>query len=104
MAATTINLATPVELHGELITDVTIREPTGANYLDFGEPFVIVGAKGGGVFRAENDDAIRRYLGACVEHKAGAHLLRLMTLEDARAIKTALLDFFLASAPETSAS
>lgn len=104
MAAKTITLTTPVELHGRPITVVILREPTGANYLDLGEPFALVGIKGGGVFRAEKEDVIRSYLGVCVDHDAGDHLVRMMSFRDARALVRALLDFFTESDQGISAS
>lgn len=101
MSKKKIVLEQPVEMHGRRIAEITLREPTGANYLDFGDPHFLANSQGG-LFQVERDDVIARYLDACVDHEAGAHLLRLLSLQDARAVKVALLSFFTRSAPETS--
>lgn len=98
-----IALKQPVEMHGQTCAEIEIREPTGGQYLDFGEPLILVNSAGG-LFQTEDKAAIGKYLDACVANEGGAHLLRLLSLQDARAVKEALLGFFTRSAPETSAA
>lgn len=102
MKTSTIKLSTPVEIHDRPVTEITLREPTGGQYLDFGEPLILVNSSGG-LFQTEDRAAIGKYLDACVEHDSGVAVLRLLSLHDARAVKEALLGFFTRSAPEASA-
>ncbi|VTZ27907.1 conserved hypothetical protein [Methylocella tundrae] len=100
MAMKTIVLAEPVEMHGRRIAEIVLREPTGANYLDFGDPFTAVNSNGG-FFFAEDKAVVANYLDACVQHESGAHVLRLLSLADARKVKKELLSFFTDAAPAT---
>jgi len=99
----TVKLTTPVEIFGKKVTEIQIKEPTGAQYLTFGDPVFLVNSSGG-LFQTEDREAVKKYLHACVEHESGEHLLHLLSLADARAVKEALLSFFANTAQETSPS
>ena len=101
MATKTIQLSQPVEMHGKRVTEIVLNEPTGGQYLDFGEPRTVVNASGG-LFYTENDAVISAYLDACVKHEAGVHVLRLLSLTDAMNVKKALLGFFTDAAQASS--
>ncbi|VFU07935.1 hypothetical protein [Methylocella tundrae] len=103
MKIKTIALAQPVELHGKMITEIAIKEPTGGQYLDFGEPHIYTQSSGG-FFAVEDKSVVANYLDACVQHESGSHVLRLLSLADARKVKKELLSFFTVGAQETSES
>jgi hypothetical protein len=94
MNATVIDLASPFEFQGRKVAKLTIKEPTGAQYAEIGEPLVMVYLPNGGGYAIEQSAAINRYLEACLEHDLGSDALKQLGLTDARKVKRALLDFF----------
>lgn len=94
MASVTIKLERPVELHGKMVGEIELREPTGAEYIDFGEPRVLAKNKDDTLFWVETSAAIKAYLSACLVSEAGTHILPLLSMADARSIKHALFGFF----------
>jgi hypothetical protein len=94
MTTKTIKISRPVEMHGKIINELVLKEPTGGNYLDLGEPHVIARSPDGSVYAVENEAVIKAYLDRCVEHEHGSVVLRLLGLADSKRVKAALLDFF----------
>lgn len=91
----TIKLKNPIVGHGGQVTEVTLREPKGFEYVELGEPISYAMAKDGLVVHAQNNEAIRGYLGYCLSAQgADALLLEQLSLVDMMEIKAALLDFF----------
>lgn len=100
----TIPLLKPIEMHGKFVKEVVLKEPTGRNYLDFGEPRILARNIDATVYWVEDKIAIKSYLEACIEHEAGAHLIALLGLADVRRLKDAVLAFFTEADQATFAS
>ena len=94
-----IALSTPVTLHeGEApIAAIDLREPTGADLFDLGEPTQISRSPDGTYYEIEFVSVIRQYAGRLIKHEAGDHLLKLLSLEDGKRLKAAILGFFTAA-------
>ncbi len=95
--AEVVKLVNPVTFFGKVVSEVRIKEPTGAHYAAFGEPRLLVHSASGGGYFIEQPAEINRYLEACIDHEMGADLLRLLSLEDAMEVKQALIGFFVAA-------
>lgn len=93
MKKTTVPLSEPIKGHAGDIRQVVLREPTGSEYIELGEPYVIARNKDGTMYSVENDQVIATYLERCVV-EPDALLLKQMGLKDGMAVKAALLDFF----------
>jgi hypothetical protein len=98
MTTKTIVLEKPVTLFGAQISEVRIKEPTGLQYLQLGEPRLAVSLGEGGYW-IEQPKVIQDYLDRILDHgdgktKDGGALIALLSFTDAGAIKAALFDFF----------
>lgn len=94
-APVTIKLFSPTVFAGEPLNEVTIREPNGRDFTRFGEPFQFFGGGSGPIVMQENEEAVCRYLDACIVHAmGGAAILPNLGLSDAMRVKEALLGFF----------
>lgn len=92
----TIRLEKSVKLFGVDIHEVHVKEPTGLQYLQLGEPRLAVSLGEGGYW-IEQPKIIQDYLDRlldCGDGKDGGALLALVSLTDAKALKGALFDFF----------
>jgi hypothetical protein len=90
-----ITLDKPLIGHNGPIHKVVVREPTFAEYLKFGDPFIWVPLAGGGAFPSENLGVIASYIGICVVEPNDALIIQLGGLDLARKIKDAIVGFFL---------
>jgi hypothetical protein len=97
MANKTIELKHPVELGGEFVKEVQLKEPTGADLFDLGEPTQISRSPDGTFYEVEFVSVIRQYAARLIKHEAGDHLLKLLSLEDGKKVKAAILGFFTAA-------
>jgi hypothetical protein len=89
---TTVTLSAPLEGHGAMISQVMLREPTLRDRLTIGSAYVI---SDGAVYWV--DEAIQRYLRACLVEPKDPLLIDRACLEDAEAIIGAVQDFFVAA-------
>lgn len=94
MKTTTIDLASPIMGHGEPISRVVIKEPTGRDYFALGEPAVGARNPDGTTYWVENVEVIEKYIEACVSEPSSGILLGQLCLADAMRVKDAVLDFF----------
>jgi hypothetical protein len=94
MATKMLKLNAPIELHGKTISELVFKEPTGAQYLDLGEPWIIARTKDGSSYGAENDGVIKKYVETCVQGDDGPIVLTLLGFADARRAKGIVLSFF----------
>ena len=94
MTSKTIHLEKPFVLFDKQVTELEIKEPTGRQYADIGEPFVYIRNADGAVYSVEQTDVIKSFLDVCIAHDSGAHILGLLSLIDFKKVKRALLDFF----------
>ena len=85
----TVNLAAPVEAHGETLTELTLREPTGKDIRSFGMPFRI-GAEDGSI--VIDSAAMHRYIAGLAGLPPSA--VDRMTPTDWQAAMAAVLGFF----------
>lgn len=100
MSDFTLELSKPILLDDEgkvRITSVRLKEPTGGQYLDNGEPRILAQNADGTMFWVEDKTAIRAYLSGCVDHGNAGHVLRLMSIRDIRALREGLFGFFSAA-------
>lgn len=104
MASRTIKLTSPIQWHGETLTTLTLKEPRGRDYIDLGEPRLIVRMTDGGFYLVEQPAVIKAYLDRCIDHEAGDFLLTPLSLTDAQNLKSALFDFFSSAAAKPGAS
>ena len=75
-----------------------MREPTYDEYIEHGDPYIWVPIKGGSAFPSENAEAIKTYSSILVD--GDPLILRQGGFKLARAIKEAVLSFFLPDAAE----
>jgi hypothetical protein len=95
-----IQLKRPIELAGETVKEVQIKEPTGSLYIEHGDPRMLVKNADQALYYVEDRGAIKGYLEACILNPAGQpdpFLLRVMSLADVKNVKEALLSFFTAA-------
>jgi hypothetical protein len=78
------------------VTELVIREPDGKMYAELGEPRVLVYKENGGYY-VDNASVINAYMQRMIKHDLGADVLNFLTLEDAKAVKEAVLSFFMAA-------
>ncbi|QRG05925.1 phage tail assembly protein [Xanthobacter dioxanivorans] len=102
MASTTITLDEPVLGHGGEIRTLTVREPKGHEFFEFGEPFSHARNPDGTIYSIEIDGVLKKYVAACVENAGEPELMRLC-LADAMAVKDAVLGFFTGARLKNSA-
>ena len=94
-----IELTNPFILHEcqPHILAIDLREPTGADLFDLGEPTQISRAPDGTFYEVEFVSVIRQYASRLIRHEAGDHLLKLLSLEDGKKLKAGILGFFTAA-------
>ena len=102
----TIELDKPLMGHGGAqIRHVVVREPTYAEYMQHGDPYVWVPIPGTDrAFPSENLDVIRAYSAICVSEPKDTLLLEQGGFEIGRKIKDAIMGFFLPAAAEAAGS
>lgn len=94
MSDKTITLQNPVDWHGKSVTQITIREPRGAEHRRIGQPQTMVFSKDGMAYFVEQPEAIAAYADACLTHEGGKVLLNMLSLADSIAVNKAIVGFF----------
>jgi hypothetical protein len=74
--------------------ELELKEPVGWLYIRLGEPRVMVFNASGSGYWVEQTDVIRAYLEELVVHPLGADVMKMISLEDAKAVKEAFFGFF----------
>lgn len=87
-----VQLSKSYEAFDKSHNTIDVKEPTGSLLLIHGEPVEWVFTREKNPVRIENKEAIRAYLEACCD--PGIELLSQLSVQDFRAVKEALLDFF----------
>lgn len=100
MSRTVVKLTKPIAWASGTITELTIKEPTGQQYIDLGEPRTPVFSADNSGYWVEIPEKIKQYLDLCIEHEGGSLVLAQANIADARKIKAALLRFFTEGSPE----
>jgi hypothetical protein len=104
MPTVKVKLSKPIELFGRTVGTVELREPLGGSYLSLGEPRTLVFNASGSGYWVENVEVIRAYIDRLIEHESGGEsVFGLLSLEDAMAVKDAMLGFFAGAAERLAA-
>ncbi len=98
-----VTLSAPIEWAGKTVSEIELREPSGAEYVRHGDPRVLVRSQTGSGYFVEQNDVIEKYFEALINHEAHGAILSLLSLEDTMAVKMAMLDFFLVASTKISA-
>ena len=99
-SATVVKLTRPVPwFDGQTITQISLREPSGRQYVKLGDPRVLVWNASGGGYWVEQPEVVAAYLEVCIAEDSagaimGAQILDRLALEDVMGVKAALFDFF----------
>ena len=110
----TIPLAEPLLGHHGAIHKVVVREPTFEDYIDLGgDPYTVARSAEGAAFVVEDAEKVRAYVNRCIVEPTDKLILEKASFRVARAVKEAVLSFFLpepaaggasATSPTTSSS
>jgi hypothetical protein len=95
MKRITIPLQTPLKGHHGPISEVIIREPNVYECLELGDPYVVGSSPSGAQLVVENPEVITAYARRLVVEPKDTQLLSQGGVELARAIKEAVISFFL---------
>ena len=93
----TVSLETPITSHNGPVTQVTIREPNGRDYIELGEPAVFAQTASKTAVLAENDTAIKGYIQRCITEPNADIVMAQVGLTDMMKIKQEILGFFQAA-------
>ena len=99
-----IKLEKPIELYGKKSSAIELKEPTGALYVKLGDPRLVVFNPSGSGYWIEQNDTIKAYLEALIDHPLGADVISMLSLRDVMALKEALFDFFTSAAERRAAT
>lgn len=99
MTEKTVTLSRRYEAHGIVFETVKVREPRFNDLLQLGEPYEMQRAAGNNVV-IENVDTVAAYVRRCVV-EPGVDALGELGIQDARAVRGAVLDFFSSGEPAT---
>lgn len=89
-----VKLFEPFELFNEVISEVVLKEPSGAQFAELGEPQVWVYSADGSTYAVEQTSVLRKYVEKSIQHSGGSDLLKMMSLGDVMQVKKELLGFF----------
>jgi hypothetical protein len=92
-----ITLTRPVEVFGKEITEITLREPTGALFSRLGHPRIpVMNATANSGYWVEKPAVISAYLDALIDLEAAElHIvLKKLSLADSIHLQSSLFDFF----------
>jgi len=93
----TIALKKTVLWHDQQVREIVIKEPTGGMLMKHGNAVTWSQSSGGNMLSVEDPDIIRAYVEGCIAHEGGAHIVNLLGLEDAFAVRDAVVNFFTAA-------
>lgn len=93
-----IKLEKPLEVHGKKSGEIELKEPSGALYVKLGDPRLLVFNPSGSGYWVEQNEIIKAYLEALIDHPLGGDVVNLLSLGDVMALKEALFGFFTSAA------
>jgi hypothetical protein len=99
-----IQLEKPIDLFGKKATEIELKEPSGALYVKLGDPRLVVFNPSGSGYWIEQNDTIKAYLEALIDHPLGGDVMALLSLRDVMALKEALFGFFTSAAERRAAT
>lgn len=101
----TVPLIEPVPGHGAPISQIVLREPTYAEYVDCGgEPYNYGQSEGGIIYSTEKPEVVWAYVERCLVEPKSPLLLAKAHWRDAREVRKAILGFFQAPAAASETS
>ncbi len=95
MSEKIVELSAPFEWHGEMIKSIRLREPTGADLFDLGEPSQLCRSSDGTYYETEFVNVIKQYADRLIVHESGSFFLKQIGLADAKKVKETILGFFI---------
>jgi hypothetical protein len=105
LRTTTVRLSSNTEWFGKVLNEITLREPTAGEFIDYGVTHLWGRSPDGTEFTTEKDATIKAYLDKCLQVENGSAILGILGVADGQRIKAALLNFFMQPAgPEISKS
>ena len=104
MKKTSIPLKTPLKSPNGDVFEIIIREPNVFECLELGDPFVVGASPTGSQLVIENPEVITAYVRRCLIEPQNPDLLYQGGVEMARAIKEAVISFFLPGTEADAAS
>lgn len=93
----TIKLKKPILWHDEMVREIVVNEPTGGLLMKHGNAVTYNQTSDGNTFPVEDADIVRHYVEGCVAHEGGKVLIGMLGLEDAFAVRDAVINFFTAA-------
>lgn len=100
----TVALRSPIEGHAGPVNAIVLREPNVFECLELGDPYVVGSSPSGGQLVVENPEIITAYVRRCLVEPNDPALLYQGGVEMARAIKEAIISFFLPGTEADAAS
>ena len=88
-----IKLERPIELFGRKSRKSNLRSLRAALYVKLGDPRLVVFNPSGSGYWIEQNDTIKAYLEALIDHPLGGDVVALLSLRDVMALKEALFIF-----------
>ncbi len=98
-----VKLTRRFEAHGKVFESVTVREPRWEDVMALGEPFDVQKSISGNVLVQPQLEVIAGYIRRCVV-SPGFENLGELGVTDTRAVRDAVLDFFLPGGEPASSS
>jgi hypothetical protein len=94
-----VKLSRRYEAHGTVFDEVTVREPRFEDLMTLGEPYEVQKTSNNVPIVIENTAIVADYVERCVV-KPGIECMVVLGIKDARAVRGAVLGFFLSGAPQ----
>ena len=89
-----IDLKEPFPGHSGLVKKITLREPSGRDFVELGEPAVLSRTANGTLVEVQNDSAIKGYIERCIVEPDVLLVMSVTSLADMMVVKATVLDFF----------
>jgi hypothetical protein len=99
-----IKLEKPIDLFGKKAEEIELKEPSGGLYVKLGDPRLLVFNPSGSGYWIEQNDTIKAYIEALIDHPLGGDVVAMLSLRDVMALKEALFDFFTSAAERRAAT
>lgn len=94
-----VKLSRKYEAHGNVFDEVTVREPRFVDLMALGEPYEVQKTANNVPVVIENTAIIADYVNRCVVNP-GIECLAELGIKDARAVRGAVLSFFISGEPQ----
>ncbi len=92
-----LDLIDGFEWHKAREMKLTVTEPNGRQYAEYGNPRILVYNSDGAAYHVDQTPVIQRYAEVLIGHEGGKLVLPLLSLADAMLVRGAILGFFTAA-------